>query len=426
MEIVKKNLFSIICGVIALIAIAAIPTFIRSQQKALQTKLDGRVKLFRDFHAVETKPRQQPVVSADANAAVPDLANFPGPKAIESGKAAIAQVQTQSMALEKMANEMNKHTLLVPNSLPNPSDTFAFQRAYEDALDNEIRKLLQSSTPPTTAEIEREKTALQQRMLAAAQRNEKGDILFKDAVDADIAKQVAELPEKMRKNAASQYKMYMAAGSALDRAPSIAGGNNAMTALPPEEIWLAQLGLWVQQDVCTGIAEINKASTSVATSPVKELVVIEIPRGREIYATPGSGGAANPMGAPQTGGVAANGPTDALPKDMTVSPTGRVCNGLFDVVHFTVCMNVDATQVSRIIEQLQRGRLLTVYWSDVVGINSVEKQQEGYFYGPVPVVTLTLKCEELFMRSWTRPLMPQSIKQYLNVQEAPQSTALAN
>jgi len=243
MEIVKKNLFSIICGVIALIAIAAIPTFIRSQQKALQTKLDGRVKLFRDFHTVDTKPRQQPVVSADANAAVPDLGNFPGPKAIESGKAAISQVQAQSMALEKMANEMNKHTLLVPNSLPNPSDTFAFQRAYEEALDKGIAEQLHSSTPPTQAEIEREKAALQQRVLAAAARNEKGDILFKDAVDNDIAKQIAELPENMRKNAALQYKMYMAAASALDRAPSIAGGNNAMTALPPEEIWLAQLGL---------------------------------------------------------------------------------------------------------------------------------------------------------------------------------------
>ena len=33
MEIVKKNLISIICGVIALATIAAIPTFIRSPQQ---------------------------------------------------------------------------------------------------------------------------------------------------------------------------------------------------------------------------------------------------------------------------------------------------------------------------------------------------------------------------------------------------------
>ena len=68
---------------------------------------------------------------------------------------------------------------------------------------------------------------------------------------------------------------------------------------------------------------------------------------------------------------------------------------------------------------MQKGRLLTVYHSDIVVVNSLAKEQEGYFYGPVPVVTLTLRCEELFMRSWTRPLMPPSIKQYLNVQEAP-------
>ncbi len=424
MEIVKKNMLSIICGVIALLAIAAVPTFIRSQQTSLQAKLKDREKTFSSLRELETKPRHLPVVSADANAAVPDLQGFPGQKVIDSGKAAIAKVQQQSVELEKMANDMNKHTLLVPGSLPNPTDTFAFQRKYEEELDN-MHNLLHSTTPPVTQEIEAQKLALRQRMEAAAQRNEKGEILFKDEVEKNLAKQIAELPDNLRRNAASQFKMYMAAGYALDHA--LSGGNTGMTSLPPEEIWLAQLGLWVQQDVCKAISDINAKSPNVAGSPVKELVVIEIPRGREIYALPGGGGGApTPAGVTPASSVATNGPTDALPKDFNVSPTGRVCNGLFDVVHFTVCMNVDASQVNKIIEELERGRLLTVYQSDVVVLNTVEKQQEGYFFGPVPVVTLTLKCEELFMRSWTRPLMPQPIKQFLNVQEPPQSTAMSN
>ncbi len=425
MEIVKKNLLSIICGVIALLAIAAIPLFIRSQQKSLEAKLNDRVATFQKLHDLQAKPRRQPVVTVDPNATVPDLPGFPGPKVIESGKAAIAKVQAQSVQLEKLATDMNKHELLVPGSLPTPSDPFAFQRKYEEELDQNIPKLLVSITPPTQQEIEAQKVELRKKIEAGAQRDEKGKILFEDAVQSDIAKQLGELPDNMRKNAASQYKMYMNRNTALDHSPSMASGNSGMSQVPPEEIWLAQLGLWIQQDVAKAIAEANGSSASVATSPVKELVEIEIPHGREVYATPGSSGAPSPTGATASA-VATNGPTDALPKDFAVSPTGRVCNGVFDVVHFTVCMNVDATQVNKVIQQLQHGRLLTVYWSDITVVNSVEKQQEGYFYGPVPVVTLTLKCEELFMRNWTRPLMPQSIKQHLNVQESPQSTASAN
>jgi len=427
MEIVKKNMLSIICGVIALLAIAAIPLFIRSQQTALQTKLKERETTFTKLNEVLHKPRHLPVVNADANAAVPELNGFPAEPVIKSGKEAIAKVQAQSMELEKAANEMNKHTLLVPGSLPNPTDTFAFQRSYEEELDKKIKTILQSTTPPVPQEIEAQKTELKKRLEAQAEKNEKGEMLFKDTVEADIAAKLAELPENLKKNAASQFKMYMNA-AALDRASSISGTSNGMTTLlPAEEIWLAQMGLWVQQDVCKAIADANAQSKQVATSPVKELVAIEIPHGREIYVLPGGASATpTPMGAAPASPVATNGPTDELKKDFSASPTGRVSNGVFDVVHFTVCMNVDATQVNRIIKELQRGRLLTVYQADIVVVNSLEKQQDGYFYGPVPVVTLTLRCEELFMRSWTRPLMPQPIKQFLNVQEPPPSTAMLN
>ena len=85
MEIVKKNMLSIICGVIALLAIAAVPTFIRSQQTSLQAKLKDREKTFSSLRDLETKPRHLPVVSADANASVPDLQGFPGQKVIDSG-----------------------------------------------------------------------------------------------------------------------------------------------------------------------------------------------------------------------------------------------------------------------------------------------------------------------------------------------------
>jgi hypothetical protein len=429
MDIVKKNLISILCGVVALIAIAAIPTFIRTQQKALQAKLNDRKATYDALSQLEKKPRHKPVVNVDPNAAAPDLQGYPGPQVIESGKAAIAKVNAQSLELEKLATDRNRHELLVPNSLPNVSDTFTFQRAYQQEIQKGIADMLNSVTPPTDTEIKAQQEALRSKILADAPKNKAtGDILYKDALDVEIARQTADLPDRLKYEAANLHKLYMAPGSALSTDPDISSSTSGMSQLPAEKIWLAQLGLWVQQDVAKGIAEINQNSKSVTTSPVKELVLIDVSSNRDIYTTPG--GAAStpqPAGAVASANVANNAATDPLPKDFNVSPTGRVCNGVFDVVHFTVCMNVQAADVNKVIQQLERGRLLTVYHSDIVSVNGEEKQDQGYFYGPVPVVTLTLKCEELFMRSWTRPLMPQSIKQYLNVQEpAAQPTAMAN
>ena len=284
----------------------------------MQTKLNDRVTTYTALTALQKKARHLPVVSADANAAVPDLPGFPGPAVIESGKAAISKVQAQSLELEKMANEMNKHELLVAGSLPNPADTFTFQRKYQEALDKTLPDILKSTPPPTAAEIASQQEALRQKIYADAEKNKAtGELLFKDAVETDAARQVAELPDQMRKNSAQQFRMYMAKATALDRVASMAGGTSGMAALPAEDIWIAQLGLWIQEDVCKGISEANGQSEKVATSPVEGTGCNRDPAASEtVYAVSAAGGSAAPaVGAAPTAAVAAIGPTEAFPKD---------------------------------------------------------------------------------------------------------------
>ena len=90
--------------------------------------------------------------------------------------------------------------------------------------------------------------------------------------------------------------------------------------------------------------------------------------------------------------------TDPFPKDYNASVTGRVTNGVFDVVDFYVVLNVQAGDVERVIQELEHNRLLTVTQSEVVAVNSAAMQLQGYYFGKTPIVTLTLKCEELYMR----------------------------
>jgi hypothetical protein len=329
---------------------------------------------------------------------------------------------------------MNVRKPLVPDSLPVPADTFKFQQTYTDEMRKGIPQRLNSAMPPTDAEIKDKMDAEEKKMRDDAPKNQaNGEVFNKDALENAIAQRRAVLPDEMRVAAATQHKLYMVPDSALSIDPDISSGGVAQ-AVTPQKVWLAQLGLWVQEDVVDAIVDLTKNSKAVADSPVKQLIRIDVSPDMDIYVLPaatpaaGSPAAPSPLGQPAASPVAANSATDPLPKDFTVSPTGHVCNGVFDVVQFTVSMNVRAADVNKVIQGLERNRLLTVYQSDIQTVNSVEVQQDGYFFGPDPVVTLTVKCEELFMRNWTRPLMPQPVKQFLNVQEPPpaQPTAMVN
>lgn len=426
MDIVKKNWLSIVCGVIALIAVAAIPTYVSSQQAKVQKQLSDRKATFDSFDALRKKPRHLPIVSPDPNAVAPDLPQFPGPKVIEAGVEAMKKVQQQSSDLKKLAVEWNTHELLVRGSLPNPANPYEFQQQYSKQFQTNgpIVQALDSVTPPTEEEIAAEKDRREKQFTDDAPKDRStGKIYDQSSLDQRIAQMRATLADQMRLDASTNHKLYMAL-SALSEHPDLNPSSGVTKAPDSDTIWYAQMSLWVQQDIVAAIKALNANSHKVDESPVKQIVSISVPTGPEMYALPGAPNAAAGAAPSPTGAAAspipANSDTDPLPKDYSVSPTGRTCNGVFDVVHFTVTLTVQAADINKVIQALEKGRLITVYASDLHAINSAQVERDGYFFGPHPVASITLQCEELFMRDWTKQYMPPSVKQFLNVADQPQ------
>lgn len=425
MDIVKKNWLSILYGVVALLGIVVYATWVNSQRTQAQQQLAKRKQTYDDLQTLLNKQRHLPVVSLTADAAPEELKHFPSPKIIEAGQAAVKQVQDQSLAVKNEGVAMNQHSLLVKGSLPSPSDAFAFVRAYNEQFNpknpKSIPAMLNAATPPTEAEIQSRQAKLEQDMTAKAPRNPEGEIYQKDQLDQQIKEAQDRLPEVMKNEAATQHALYMAP-DALAQQPELAAGSGVTP--DATKIWYAQMSLWVEQDVAAAIRELNKASHNVDQSPVKQLVALAVPSDESMYAIPnappaGAAAAAAGGGTPgPTSNVPANTDTDPLPKDYSISPTGRACNGVFDVVHFTLVLKVKSADIGRVINQLERGRLITVYQTDVQSVNSAADAQEGYLLGNSPVAQITLQCEELFFRDWTKPLMPPTIQTLLNAQPA--------
>src|SRR5438105_4758149 len=120
MDIVKKNIFSIICGVIAIAAVVAAFIPLGGMIAADQTDLQKDKQTYDAMNGLLHKTRQLPSVDPDKPEQEALPASFPGPEIIKQGQGIVAEMKKESEAMRDAAVAMNKHELLVPSSLPNP------------------------------------------------------------------------------------------------------------------------------------------------------------------------------------------------------------------------------------------------------------------------------------------------------------------
>src|ERR1700733_11409325 len=141
MDVVKKNLVSIICGVIALLAIVLLFWPISGYYKQLQTTVNSRKAVYQSMKSLLDKPRQLPVVELptegqDTPQAKP-LDQFPPPAANEWGKKITEQVSAESGNILDAAVKLNQHEPFVPGVLPDGMTplAIAFRDNYKKIID---------------------------------------------------------------------------------------------------------------------------------------------------------------------------------------------------------------------------------------------------------------------------------------------------
>ncbi len=422
-EVLKKNILSIICGVVAIGAIIASFIPLGSYATELQGKLDKSKADGSAAKSLLDKPRNKPIVSPDASGAEP-LGTFPNDKVNEAGQRITGLVEQQSLRMRQVAEEMNIHKALVSGSLPLPSPgvDIAFRQEYTKlytpgengelppiVASTEGHPPLKPATPPLEANVQ---AALAEAVALIRSENESR---FNNAVtnQGEVQQLIAEksrlLPEEMRQAVAKSSLVYIDPGTFRM--------NEKIQALPPGarpdpvDIWWSQVQLWVQQDVLNAIADANADKTSVLDAPVKHLFSVAIP------ATFVSGAAAAP-GAAAVDSMNGN-PDSPITKVPTVSMTGRVSNALYDVIHFDMVVDVEVAQIPQFLRTLSDNRLVFVREMSISSVDSAGELAKGYYYGENPVAHLTLRCETLLMRKWSTPLMPPGVKQMFGIVDPP-------
>lgn len=440
MELVKKNILSIICGVVALAAVVFHFVVTSSGFSELEEKAKARVAKQAEAKQLLAAEYTMPVVS-DAPPA--KLERFPNETAIKTAEGLVNQLTAQAKGLFDQAVRINRqpYQLIVPDSLPAPSDPrkYEFREQYNLVLKpggqprtydtrNPIRNLpdgvLQSAVPPTDLEIQEAKLKRWKDEYLPKLIMVNGAAVNQREVVSEFLRATAKFEEDFRRTRAQSYKVYLEP-TALAISPRLDLTNKIAPTV--EDIWFAQMSLWIQQDVCAAVARENANSKTIPTSPVKHLVAVDVRQDQSLYVVSGGLAAAAPAAPavdengneiPVDGGAAPAGPT----KNYTLSSTGRVCNSLYDVVQFELVVVVDREYVTNFIRQLQAGRFIAVLDADIQSIDLEEAVSQGYDYGQKPVVELRVKCESLFLREWTaynNGPMPMVVKQLLRVPPPP-------
>jgi hypothetical protein len=439
MEVIKKNLLSILCGVVAIAAVVATYWPVGNMFGTLQAATEQRRQVYTELEGMLTKSRQLPLTDP-AKTQQDEWKTFPNKKAIELGTTVTDAVHNQSVEMVKLIEGLNQksHAPLVAYVLPDSQQAsllYNFAKLYQAVLStaspddadkygqfaaalkqaglaNLRNDVLQGGIPPTDAEITDRKDVMKKTVFDPQVYTYNGAPANLDEVTAKYNAAALKLPDQMRYEVATKHKMYVANDAFAINPAMISTGEPNTT-----DIWYSQMTLWIQQDVANALKEANANATNILDAPVKHLLKLTIPAaatgggtpfGPGIYtdAVAAAGGAAVPVAPTPVDGS----DIVALTPVPTVSPTGRVSNPMYDVVQFTLVIDVDASQIPAVLAALSHNQLMDVMSLTATSVDPEDMQQQGFFYGSAPVVQLTLSCESLFMRQWTQNLMPDSVK----------------
>jgi len=446
MDIVKKNMWSIVCGVVAILAVASTYYPLSGKFTELTAKMQGSVDDQRKIKSLISTNPNLPVIEPKSNEVKP-LGMFPTDKVIEMGKKVVGKVHTESEKLAAKALEINERKPLVPGALPSGGGRYLaeFKDAYYSAM-ADLRTQMDATTVPTQEEINAKIEQIWTDDFKPMIKTVGDTAQNEQEVRTEFEDFKKDVPKQMRLERAMKHAVYVNP----EKQGSSPGTTNGMTSsfdyhagIPALEardlpnivdVWSAQLGYWIQEDVVHSIVETNKDSKDVDHSIVKRLIKTEI---KKEYLTPTgpvqiamATNAANIPVPPPAAGVdpaATTGP----PKAFGYTVTGRVCNPQYDVMHFTITVDADAQRFQTFINNLTKGKFVTILRINMRGVDRERIQQSSfYYYGKAPVVRLEIKAETIFLRAWTAPpadptkgLMPTNVQKLLGIKPNPTGMA---
>ncbi|NOT01616.1 MAG: hypothetical protein HOP29_13420 [Phycisphaerales bacterium] len=403
MGFLKRNVFYIICGLVAGGSVALGVLGMTSMGKVAE-----RMESIRTLHGQFASPSKKP-----ANTEV-----------IQAQQKRVETIQGQFAELMEKAKSLNSYE---PMKAPEGEQFFPtatdngrrqFAEIYGEKFD-EMLERLRSGVPPTpevVKAVEEEMREEQQIARGFGDDKEKaGETKPKEKEKEEPAERPSGLitDAAARKSAATRASIRRAREIYCYASPeTFQVVQEVFEGLSPRpnDMWRAQLTLWIQQDVVNGLARVNESAADelrardetawVGVLPVKDVLSIRVSE----YV-------------PSSATVS---PSREVTDDDPVEPYGSAdvvftktkSTDLYEVVQFAVKLVVDSRDLPRIIDEICRDRFHTLLGVQYEYERSAFEnlRMEGKIYGSEPVVKLVLDFETVFFGDPYRCMMPESVR----------------
>lgn len=402
----KKNLVSVICLVVAVVALPTMFIVGSGMGKGIREEVEADAnKRLRDLNAMQVEYQLEPLTPDGQQFTVKIPPNEATTAAM--GKL-LEQTRTQFEGARALVVEHNQRGRgpLIDALFPAPeNEIIGNQRLYEIANRRvaaypALLQRIGAGGPPNPEDVAR-------RLADARLREE--ELRRGARPDASLTEQdTAEIMERL---SAERMQIYLshAAGLRYYATPAVFEGVapwSESVAPPLDTAWEWQWQYWVHEDIATALASANQGG-SLLNGPVKRV--------SQIAVDTASYGAASQPGS--------NDPTAEAPRDFAASLSGRVAwprasNGLYDIRYVTVRALVDADRLPDVIDAISRTNLMTVLDVDLeMPADLRQDLAAGYAYSRAAerLMWATMRIETIWLRDWTTPLMPARVAAALGV-----------
>jgi hypothetical protein len=387
MDLLKKHLFFLACiGVVVLALVGLIPGCLWNSTN--QTKMQKKASSYDSIQRLLTGQQ------------VKGKTLVPNPDAINEIEKYQDKVRTEFASTKEVAKEINMREPLLENVFPLPKSRdlpFIFQREYREAF-QEMVKELKGAPPLDKATLDELVEKI--RMREAARRPIKTLLGEEEQFREEEKLDTPERQLARQNQARLEYSRNAGIFLTLD---SFDRGQWAFSPdrPSPADMWMGQIAYWIQRDIVDLLKDLNKDSNSVLDAPAKRLVWVKVER--------------QYVGEGQYEAMAAARTEDqsVVIHDTSVSVTGRLSNPLFDVVHFEFEVVIDSRRINSLLRRLVGKNLYCILRVDYEAVNHIQAMEQGFMYGTMPVVKLTVAGEAIFLRQAYADMMPLSIKELL-------------
>lgn len=394
MDVLKKNLFFILCGLAAFVGIALSLVGLKSMGD-VRGRMEAAATLLNELRRTQgggTVNRQ----------------------VIQTVQNRVRAVEADYQAVLEWAYERNRREPLIAGVFPDPRGLK--KKEFRDAYMGEFGRFLErlkAGEPPSSREIQDMAQIIKNE---APRRGDPFAPAQKDTRDRSKDEEPryrSELitDEQARQTSDARASLLKAQGLFCYASPFSFDRNSRIYEgyidLEPAALWDAQMGLWIQQDLVEALARVNQNAAEALTPgtnawvgvlPVKELVSIRV----SDYVLEGDEQASSAP-APPVGDK----PADP-PGAWGESFTGQRCTKFYDVIQFSVKLVVDARDIPVILNEICKGRFFTPFRVSYV-VEPHNLSMANKIYGEDPVVRLVVDFEAYFFADLYRRLMPEEI-----------------